>query len=528
MRPFAIARLAVAALSGAIATLAFEPFGHWPALALSLLLLWQLWYARPDLAALTGLLWGLGHFGTGVYWLYNSMHDYGNAHWLVAGLITFGFVVYLSLFPALAGWLLGRLDKASLLRQRLVRALAVSSLWWAQEYLRAFGLMGGFPWLASGYTQVDGFAAPWYPVLGVVGVGWLYVLIIALLHLGLQGWWSGLAMSRQRARLPGGGAKALSPRSLALLSTVGCALACALILYGGRALPEWTAPAGEAIAVSALHTDLPQSDKFTTMAVHEAVKRNFELTEQAAPGLVVWPETALPFSARSLHSLYIGKVNSLANRRQLDILTGIFRRGGTGASYNAVYANIGSRGSYYDKQRLVPFGEYMPARSLFGFFETMVDIPQSDLAQGLENPAPFAIGGHSVHVNICYELFFPDLLHRQARESQLLVNVSNDAWFGRAVAPAQSLQMARARAKETGRPIVRASNQGISAIVDAHGQVLARTDGDYQLIEADLEPRQGLTPLLRHGEGKIIAAIAILAIIATVAAASLGRARRRR
>ena len=512
-----IIRLFLAALSGVVGCAAFAPLAWWPALALSLLLLWQLWYARPSQAALCGFFWGLGHFGVGVYWLFNSFYYFGGAHWLAAGLMTFSFVIYLSIFPALAGMLWAGAERSRLMRYRFMRLMILAGLWWLMEFARTSVVFGGFPWLASGFSQMSGFAAPWYPVIGADGVGWLYVLAIAAIHIGVRRWWG-------RAPTPTPVQSAAEddtaprrsdplPAALAARTLAGTVLVCALVYLAGLALPSWTYPDADTVTVSVMHTNMPQEEKFRTSAATKALEGVFELSRQAGQGVVVWPETAIPFHADGVGQSFLRRADRLAERHDLFVLTGIFYRT-PGKVYNAVYGTANGHGSYYLKQRLVPFGEFTPARWLFGFLDRWVDIPQSDLSAGPVPLAPFKQYQPSVHASVCFELFIADVIHHQARSAGLLVSVSNDAWFGRAVAPAQGLEMARVRAAETGRALARASNQGISAIIDWRGNVLVSADGDDEMISAEVAGRRGLTPIVRFGQNVILALIVFISLAA--------------
>lgn len=514
-----IIRFFLATLSGVVGCAAFAPLAWWPVLALSLLVLWQLWYARPGQAALCGFFWGLGHFGVGVYWLFNSFYYFGGAHWLVAGLMTFSFVVYLSVFPALAGWLWCGATRCRIMRYRLLRVIILAGLWWLMEFARTSVVFGGFPWLASGFSQLSGFAAPWYPVVGADGVGWLYVLAIAAVHIGIRRWWGRVPVPTSvPSAAEGETALARSatptPARRAGRAVAGVLLACGLVYVVGLALPSSTTADAETVTISVVHTNMPQEEKFRSRAVVQALEGVFDRSRQAGQGVVVWPETAIPFHSDGVGQSYLRRADQLAERHDLFVLTGVFFRAPDRQVYNAVYGTANGHGSYYLKQRLVPFGEFTPARWLFGFLDRWVEIPQSDLSEGPVPLAPFKQHQPSVHASVCFELFIADVIHHQARSAGLLVSVSNDAWFGRAVAPAQGLEMARVRAAETGRAIARASNQGISAIIDWRGTVLVSAAGDYEMISTEVAGRSGLTPIVRFGQNAVLALIVILSLAA--------------
>ena len=495
-----------ALICGALATTAFAPLNWWWMLPLSTLALWQLWYLRPSNAFSIGWLWGLSHLGTGVYWLFNSLHYFGNAHWLTAILMTAGLVAFLSLYPALAGYIWYRLSRRYWQNQSGdgLEWIALSLLWWFSEYARTTLILGGFPWLMSGYTQVDGWASDWLAVLGVVGVSALLSFVTVGLHLSIRTsrfwqwrWRPDIFQLKNFARI------FIFRRFTAMFFII------LIVWLLGAFLPKWSEPV-DAIRFGILHTDTPQLEKYIPQLERKAFKRMMRASAQSQADVIVWPETAIPFSANFRGSGRIGQIQRLAKRQQSDYFIGVFYRSDSGQNHNSVYGLIQGKEHYYHKQRLVPFGEFMPARGLLGFLDYWIDIPQSDLFPGPLEPAALALNGIAVHLNICYELFFTEIIYQQAREANLLLNVSNDAWFGRLLAPAQSLQMARVRSLETDRPILRASNQGISAIIDAGGKVLAQTKDDYKMLEETVYGRRGLTPIVWLGEPTVVIIILLM------------------
>jgi apolipoprotein N-acyltransferase len=451
--------------------LAFAPFGFYflvfPILAL---LLW-LWLGQPSRAFFRGWLFGLGQFGVGVHWIYFSLHDFGGAAPPFAILSTFALVVYLALFPALAAWLVARNCSGG---TALTTLAAFPALWTLSEWLREH-LLTGFPWLALGYSQIDSPLSGWAPLGGVMVMHFVTALCAgALLELVV-----GTGRTRQGAAM----------------------LGIAVLLVGSAASRwSWSQPDGEPITVAAVQGNIAQDLKWSAEWRDKTLQRYLELTVSAPPvGLVVWPETALPAYIDQLENFTERLVEVMAARGG-QLLTGApTRDAASGAFYNSLVL-LGPIGGVYHKVHLVPFGEYLPLRWVFEFFETYVRIPMADFSSGHPDQSLLSVAGVPASVSICYEVIFGDQMRSAARRARLLINVSNDAWFGDSLAPHQHLEMARMRALENGRQMIRATNNGISAILDADGEVLSKT-AQFQatVLSGSVQPHVGATPFSRIG-----------------------------
>jgi apolipoprotein N-acyltransferase len=494
------------ALAGLTGVAAFAPLGYGP-LAIfcvaALILLWQhADNAKPSSAALAGFAFGLGHFGGGVSWVYVSMHDIGMMPAPIAALATLLFCAWLALFPAMTGYVQARLRGAIPPAVNLL--LVIPAAWALGEWLRGW-VWTGFPWLALGYSQTDTPLAGYAPVLGVFGVSFATVVAAALLVL--------MALRYRHARL------------VAISSIAGLAvlLACGWLL----ARHAWTTPAGAPVTVALAQGNVPQSMKFEEGRYAGTLETYRKLVEQSSAQLTILPETAIPRFIDAVDRDYLESLARAVQQRGGDLLLGAPMRAqspdGRAQYTNSVVSMGASRTQTYSKVHLVPFGEFIPPG--FGWVLDIMRIPLSDFTRGSTSQQPLMLGaGLRVALNICYEDAFGEEIARQLPAATLLVNVSNVAWFGDSLAPDQHLQISRMRSLETGRPMLRATNTGVTAIIDAQGRVAGRlpsfTEG---LLQGSVQPHEGVTPFVRVGNALIVG----LCLLILAAAFALARIRRR-
>lgn len=483
--------LAAAFLLGAATVLGFAPFYLFPLPLATLAALVALWSAAvPRLAALQGFAFGLGFFLAGVSWVYVSMHQFGGMPAALAALAAFLFCAYLALYPALAGYLFARLRSGRLLAD----ALLLAGAWTLAEWLRGWALTG-FPWLALGYAQsppspLAGFAS----VLGVYGVGWVGALAAAL---------AGLAWHRGEARLR-------VAAMLAALLAVGAALARI----------EWTEPGAKPLTVSLLQGNIEQSLKWRPERLGQSLETYLRLARSHPARLIVLPETALPLMLDQLPGEYAAELRRPAQERDGDVLLGIAEQDAAGRFYNSAVSFGASPTQGYSKSHLVPFGEFTPP--LFAWSLAVLRIPMSNFSPGNARQAPLAVAGEKLAVNICYEDLFGEEIIRTLPEATLLANLSNTAWFGQSLAQPQHLQIAQMRALETGRPMLRATNTGMTAVVGPDGRVQAVLPPFAEgALTVEVRGYSGATPYVRWGN------YAALALAAAGLLAPLAAARRR-
>lgn len=488
----------IALLAGSASVFAFAPFALFPLAFASLAVLaWLLERAvRTRHGFMLGFAWGFGAFAAGVSWLYVALARYGGVPAPLAALAIALFCAYLALYPALAT------AAFVALRTRLavapVRGAALfGALWLVSECLRGV-MFTGFPWLAIGYSQTP--PSPLgglLPVIGVYGVGGLVAFAAALLAFVAGG--GGLRMHRIWRPL----------------------LAMAVLFGGGASLlgKAWTTSAGAPIAVALVQTNFEQSLKWDPQRFDEVLRTNLELARDAfslpqAPTLVVLPETTVPTLLDRLPEGYLERLAQLAAEAGGDLVMGAFHRDADQRIYNAALSLGTAPVQHYAKQHLVPFGEYSPP--LFGWFYQWAQIPMSDQTRGAADQSPMRFGAQHVALNICYEDLFGAELIRALPEATLMLNISNLAWYGDSLAQPQHLQIARVRALETGRPMLRSTNTGMTAVVQPDGRVTdVLPEFERGVLHAHVQGYQGLTPYARWSD-RLALAGALLIVAAAL------------
>ena len=398
----------------------------------------------------------------------------------------------LALFPAFAGWLQARIPASDAARAGLL----IPASWTLGEWLRSW-VLTGFPWLSAGYASTDWPPQGFAPVLGVFGASF------ATLSLAGVAW-------------------IVTRKNQGKLIPIAAFLA---LLALGEALRhvEWTTPKGEPVAVALLQGNIAQDLKFRPERYAHILETYARLAEGTRARLIVLPETAVPRLLDLIEPHYLARLEEAARRNGGDLLLGVPYRAAPREYYNSVLSLGTSQRQIYHKTHLVPFGEFVPPA--FGWVLSILEIPLSDFSRGPREQPPLAVAGQSVAVNVCYEDAFGDAIARRLPQATLLVNVSNVAWFGDSLAPAQHLQIARLRAIETGRMHLTATNTGITAALDRDGKVLARLP---QFAEGRLEIAAqgyaGATPFVQFGDWPIVF-FSLAVLIVAVASARLGRSR---
>jgi apolipoprotein N-acyltransferase len=481
MRRHSVPLLFVSLLAGALAVAGFAPFDLWPLPLLSLAVLFALMRRTGSMRAgfLIGFMWGLGFFIAGVSWVFVSLSVYGGMPAWLAALATFLFCAFLALFPAAVGALQARWPGPAVLRVLLLMPLA----WGVTEWVRGW-IFTGFPWLVMGYSQVPASPLAGYaPLAGVYGVSFLLALGAALLA------WSVTARGR------------LTQRAWA-------AVAILALGVGGQALRgvAWTTPDGAPTTVALLQGSIPQDMKWRPEKTVATLQTYLRLADASPAQLIVLPETALPLFEAELPDSYRAELAALGRQNGGDVLTGLPTGSLHGDYYNSVISLGRAPSQRYHKVHLVPFGEYIPLKPVWGWVLQVLHIPLSDFARGAVDQRPLAIGGQRVAADICYEDAFGEEIIRQLPQASVLVNVSNLAWFGDSFAPWQHAQMSQMRALETGRMMLRATNTGVTAIIDAKGHLLASlplfTAGS---LSGTIQGYAGSTPYVRWGNAPVLA-----------------------
>lgn len=465
----------LALFAGMILTLAFAPYEIFPFAIISPAILLAIWLkASPVRAFWLGFVFGLGLFGTGVHWVFISIHAFGGVPDLPAAIITAGFIAILALFPATVGYLTNRYFPATTTAKMLC---AFPAIWVFSEWIRSW-IFTGFPWLFLGYSQTNAPLKGYAPLLSVYGVS-LAVLISSSLVV------NAVSQIKQQA---------YQAAYFSLFAFITIWVAGELLSF----IP-WTQPNGKSIPVSLVQGNIPQEIKWSPEHVNLSLERYEKLTEPLWKNneLIIWPEAAIPLPLQQASS-FIEAMDEKAKASHSHLILGIpIQAINQDGYYNAV-VSLGKNQDIYLKHRLVPFGEYMPLPQLFSRIMGLLDIPMSNMIPGMGAPHLLTIDGIKILTSICYEIAFPELAAFRDQSIGLLLTVTNDAWFGRSNAQAQHLQMAQMRAIELGRPVLFVSNDGITAMIAPDGKVLSAAP-PYQpyVLSSSVQPTSGRTPWQR-------------------------------
>lgn len=479
-----------ALVAAALTTLSFTPFDLWPLGLLSIALLYQgLGQVHGQQALVRGWFWGFGLFLSGVSWIYISIHVHGYASPPLAAFLTGGLVAGLALIPALTAWLWVRwLRPASV---PWLASLGFAALWVGQEFFRSWFLTG-FPWLYQGYAHTDTWLAGWAPLGGVWLLSFLTVFSACLLS-EWQAW----------RRL-----------SSALLASV-----LLVMIWGGGALLsqiEWTRPAGNPLSVALIQADIEQSRKWDPAHIDHTLTTYRDMSYAQTADLIVWPETAIPVLSSRARPFVDAIAANLAKQGST-LITGIpvdeTDTEGQMRIYNGIMV-AGAQSNQYLKHKLVPFGEYVPLEDLLRGLIAFFDLPMSNFSRGPLEQEPLEAAGYRLAPFICYEAVYPDFAARLAGRSHLLITISNDSWFGESIGPLQHLQMARMRALESGRWMIRATNNGVTALIDHQGRITEQIPQFQQrALQGYVQPRDGLTPWLRWGNRPLVVLMGIVLLV---------------
>lgn len=484
---------------GAAVSLAFAPFGWWPLAILGTAYLFAVWQdATPRRAALSGFLFTGGTFLAGTYWLYHSVYEIGHAPIVLTIFVIVIIAAVMGGYTALLGYVIARWIRVpGALRWVLLLPSAIAVLEWFRGWF-----LSGFPWLQLGYTQSDA------PLAGIAPLGGIYAVSFAVaLSAGAL---VALLFGDVRARIAAG-------------SSVVAVWILGFALWGH----EWTRPTGAPVTVAIVQGAVPQEMKLDQSQFERILDIYRTLTApHLGANIIVWPESALAVPVDMLGG-FLGPQWNAAKRNGSTLVLGQLRRDPRrDVYYNAVLA-LGDEPQWYAKRRLVPLAEFFPLPEFMRDWLKGMDLPYSGFEAGGDSQPALDAAGQKLGVTICYEDSYASDQLAVLKEATLLVNVTNDAWFGDSTAADQHLQISRMRALEAGRTMLRAANDGISAIIGPDGRVTARLPRFQPgVLTGSVQPRIGLTPYARFGNWPVI--VSSLAVLIGGLALGMSKALRSR
>jgi apolipoprotein N-acyltransferase len=480
--------------AGALLACSFAPLQWWPLAILCPAVLMFLWEdATPREAAWLGFWFNFGTFTAGTYWLYTGLHVMGGAPvWIAFGLML-GLVSIMALYHAALGYAVARwLPPGGALRWLVgLPAAWVFIEWWRGWFL------SGFAWLSLGYSQTDTWLGNFAPVIGVYGIS--AVLLVSA-----------------------GALVALVRGSVHTRVIAAAVLVAPWLIAPALGSVEWTQASGKPVPVAIVQGAIPQDQKWLDSHRDATLRLYRDLADSAlGTPLIVFPEASLPDLANELLD-YLRSLYRDASRRGSAVVLGILRMDEQERYYNSVLA-LGERVQWYDKDHLVPFAEFFPVPSFVRSWLRLMSLPYSDFTRGGSAQPPLRAAGLKLAMTICYEDGYGSAQLAVLKEADALVNVTNDAWFGHGSARHQHFQIARMRAMEAQRYMLRAANDGISGVIGPRGEVVARAP-EFKpfVLRSSVTPRTGLPPYARAGNWLVISLATIGVAIAVL------RTRRRR
>lgn len=477
-------------IAGLLIPLALAPLNIWPLAFFSpALLAWCMYRQNRQRVMIMAFCFGLGMFAVGTSWVFVSIHQFGNASIPLASMLTALFVVFLAAIFCLPFALISRKNTVA----ASTHLVLFSCLWVIGEWIRSW-LFTGFPWLFIGYSQLQTPLAGWAPVGGIYAVSLATLLSACTLSLFL--------ISKRKTE------KIVATVIIASLWISGAAFTQA----------NWTQIQGLTRKVALVQPNIPQRMKWQQDFIQPSLSRlRSQSANAASADWIIWPEAAIPLLYHQALP-FLESINQQASQRQNALITGILYDDPKTKTYYNSLTGFGMATGIYHKKRLVPFGEYVPMentlRGLIDFF----NLPMSMITAGPEQQPGIQIGAYNVASAICYEIVYPDLVAHNARNSAAIITVSNDAWFGHSWGPLQHLQMAQMRALETGRYVLRATNNGVSAIITAKGKIQIASEQFVQsVIQGEIEIMAGNTPFMSLGSRPtILLCLIALAIVSGI------------
>ncbi len=475
----------ISVFAGMLGVLAFAPFHLYPLMLVSLTaFLWVLQRSSVAQAFRRGFYYGFGFFGVGISWVYISLHTFGDTPIALAVLLTVIFITILAFFPACVGYLLNRYypDNTS-----LKLWLVFPAIWTLFEWIRSW-VFTGFPWLLAGSSQ------SYWPLNSIVPIAGIYMVsfVIAQIAGGLIYYSYTSTVFRRNT----------------LIYFAGLLFTCTVLPFY-----SWTHSAGAPFQVSLVQGNITPSLKWRPGEAENTFNHYLTLTENNWDNrLVIWPEAAITIPLPNA-SDKLNQLKQLSQQHHAGLITGIpYESANIIDDYNAAVA-VGEAQGMYFKRHLVPFGEYFPAQTVSRQLLYWLQIPMSNFKAGANAQNPITYEGARIATFICYEIIFPEEVRRSITNTGVILTLSDDAWFGHSIAQAQHLQMAQMRAMETGRFVLSATNNGITAIINPHGKIVQQLPPFQSgVLTGEISRYTGETPWLKFGSN-IFLAICIFSLI---------------
>ena len=480
--------VAFAAVAGGIYVLAFAPFYWWPLSMLSIAILFTVWtIVTPRMAALTGFVFGLSMYGAGVSWMYISLNTYGDMPAQAAVFSILLGIVFMSVYPMICG-LLQSLFASRSVTSRL--CVFMPAIWILIEWVRGW-LFTGFPWLSMGYAYLDTPLSNYAPIGGIYLVGYMALLSV--------------------------GAVVAVLRNISVWNGTFAAI-IAVAWIGGWLLNEtaWTTEEGKPIQVSVVQNNVALNDKWDKKLISKIIAEYLQVSESLRDSdLIVWPEAAVPDFLDNLSNEFWLQVEA----HPADFIFGVLHRDDSSGEmlyYNSVVA-VTDQIMIYRKRHLVPFGEYFPLQWLFGPLMDMLNIPMSEFSPWISAQLPLVAADNEFAVSICFEDAFPQEGRYQVGRSGIMLNVSEDIWFGDSLAIYQRLQMARFRARESERPMIRSSNTGFSSLINWRGGIEEYAPQfEKRIVSGVVAPRTGVTPYVAFGDSPALSLAGLMLLLGLI------------
>jgi apolipoprotein N-acyltransferase len=479
----------LAIVAGAALPLAFAPFGLFFIAPLSYAALLYVWTdAAPRRALGLTFAWGSASFGFGTYWTFIAVRIIGGAPVALGLLLMIGLTLVLAAFVAAGAWVATKWFRT---RGAVAWLVTLPALFVLAEWLRGW-MFTGFGWLSAGYSQTDSWLMGYAPLGGILAIS-LAVLVTSGALLTLI-----LGTMRERA----------------------VAVVVAAAVWAGGLVArgvEFTQAKAEPVSVALAQGNIAQDTKYDPNQLPPMMALYAELTRQSAGSdLIIWPEAAIPTYLEYIEP-FAAAVQRAAAEKGSTVLLGILQpapNAKTIAEFQNVLVALTEQRQVYVKRHLVPFGEFYPVPEFIREWMRLKNLPTDDATPGPSDQPPLTAAGEKLAITICYEDVFGAEQLKYLAEATLLVNVSNDAWFGDSIAPHQHLQIARVRAAEAGRYLLRATNTGVTAVIDAHGRIVGELPQfEAGVLKATVRGYTGTTPYARVGNYLVVLACAAALVI---------------